>query len=237
MDAKGLHVYVRKTRMWIGQVFDWAVEQAYTQHNPAKDINPAKAFGKHKERHFASVDLGELPAFMLRLSGEGDIASVLACRLLALTWLRTAEVRFGKWTEIQGDTWSIPEERMKMSRDHVVPLSRQAIDLLAELKKRSGPSPYILPAYHRTDRPISENTILALIARIGYKGKMTGHGFRSVACTWANELGWKSDVIERQLAHVERNEVRSAYNRAEYLDSRRSMLQDWADFLDKITAR
>lgn len=234
MDAAGLHVYVRKVRMWVDQVFEWAVENEKATINPAKLINPEKAFGKSKVESFAALTLRDVPEFLQRLAMEGDLQSVLACRLLSLTWVRTIELRMMEWSEIdEGEAlWLIPEGKMKRGKDHLVPLSRQAIALLRELKARSRGSRYVFPSDRTLMRPMSENAVLYLIHRIGYKGKLTGHGFRSIASTWANENGYKPDAIERQLAHVPENKVRSVYNRAEYLPERRAMLQAYADWME-----
>jgi integrase len=231
LDAKGKHDYVRKVRMWLAQVWDWALEQGEATDNPPRAIKPARAFGKQKKEHFAALEPREIPAFMERLAAEGELQSVLALKLLALTWVRTNELRFITWAEIQGDTWIIPAGKMKRRRDHVVPLSDKAQELLAILKPRAGRSEYVFPADHRPDRPISENAVLALLYRMGYRGKMTGHGLRSVASTWANEAGYPPDVIERQLAHVPGDKTRAAYNRSIYLDQRRAMLEAWAAWL------
>jgi integrase len=232
LDAKGRHDYVRKVRMWLAQLWDWAIEQGHATDNPPRSIKPERAFGKKPVEHFAALDLREVPAFMDRLALEGDLQSVLALRLLALTWVRTNELRFMRWDEVQADTWIIPAGKMKRRREHVVPLSRQALALLETLKTRAGSSPYVLPSDHRPDRPISENSVLALLYRMGYKGRLTGHGFRSMGSTWANDSGYPPDVIERQLAHVPADSVRAAYNRAQYIDQRRAMLQAWADWLN-----
>jgi integrase len=232
MDAAGLHQYVRKTRMWASQVFEWAVEHHEAAINPAALINPKKAFGHSKVEHFAALTLPEVPAFMQRLSLEAELQSVLACRLLALTWVRTTELRGMPWSELDGDVWRIPAARMKRKRDHIVPLSTQAQAIFAKLRARARPScPYVFPSEHRDDRPMSENTVLALLARMGYKGRTTGHGFRSIGSTWANERGYAADAIERQLAHTPADKTRAAYNRAEFLPDRRAMLQAFADFL------
>jgi integrase len=231
LDAKGKHDYVRKIRMWLAQVWDWAIEQGEATENPPRSIKPARAFGKRQTEHFAALEPREIPAFMERLAAEGELQSVLALKLLALTWVRTNELRFMCWSEIQGDAWIIPAGKMKRRRDHVVPLSAKAQELLAILKPRAGRSEYVFPADHRPDRPISENAVLALLYRMGYRGKMTGHGLRSVASTWANEAGYPPDVIERQLAHVPGDKTRAAYNRSLYLDQRRAMLEAWAAWL------
>jgi integrase len=232
MDANGLHVYVRKVRMWSGQVFEWAVENGHAQINPAALINPQKAFGKSPVVSFAALDLRDVPEFVQRLSFERDLQSVLACKLLAYTWVRTNELRMMLWTEVDGDTWIIPAGKMKRQKDHVVPLSTQAQEIIAEQKARSAGSVYVFPCDRRIDRPMSENAVLYLLHRMGFKGRMTGHGFRSVGSTWANERGYNPDAIERQLAHVPENKVRAVYNRSAYIEERRRMLQAWADWFD-----
>ncbi len=231
LDAKGHYVYVRRVRMWIGQVFEWAVEHGHATINPAALIRPEKAFGRASVENFPALELRDLPEFFKRLDYERELQSVLACRFLALTWVRTSEMRLARWSEIDGDTWVIPAGKMKRRRDHVVPLSRQALATLAELRQRTR-SDYVFPNDRRDDRPMSENAVLYLLGRMGYKGRMTGHGFRTVASTWANERGYNRDAIERQLAHAPDDKVRSAYNRAEYLPERRRMLQDFADWID-----
>ena len=232
MDAAGLGSYVRKVRMWVSQVFEWAVEQRYSSINPAALIRPEKAFSKTSPEHFAAVDLSEVPELLHRLSLEGRLQSALALRMLAYTWTRTVELRMMEWAEISADLWRVPGAKMKRKKDLLVPLPRQALELLAELRPRCRGSRYVFPAEHRIDRPMSENTVLYLLYRMGYKGRMTGHGWRTVASTWANEAGFKADAIERQLSHTPEDKVRAAYNRAEYLPDRRAMLQAWADWLD-----
>jgi integrase len=237
MDAAGLHVYVRKVRMWIGQVFDWGIENGHATINPAKLINPEKAFGRAPVQNFAALTLREIPDFMARLAMEGELQSVLACKMLALTWVRTIELRMMEWTEIDEDSalWLIPAGKMKRKREHLVPLSRQALGLLKELRARCRGSRYVFPSDRLLSRPMSENAVLYLIHRIGYKGRLTGHGFRSIGSTWANDRGYSPDSIERQLAHVPENKVRSIYNRAEYLVERRQMLQDYGDWMDSFS--
>lgn len=236
MDAAGLQEYVRKTRMWVSQVFEWAVERGECAINPAALIDPRKAFGKKQVEHFAALTLPEVPGFMQRLALEAELNSVLACRLLALTWVRTTELRNMLWSELDGDLWRIPAGRMKRRRDHMIPLSAQALAILKKLRARAGVSPYVFPAEHRDDRPMSENTVLMLLARMGYKGRMTGHGWRTIGSTWANEAGYGADAIERQLAHSPDNKVRAVYNRAEFMDERRAMLAAWAAWLDAAEA-
>lgn len=232
MDAAGKHVYVRKVRMWVGQVFDWATAQGTADTNPAQLIDSRKAFGKARVRNFAALDQRDIPDFLARLAMERELNSVLACRLLALTWTRTKELRMMKWDELEDEYWRIPADTMKAGEYHLVPLSRQAREIIEKMRARSRGSVYVFPAETRLDRPMSENTILYLMYRIGYKGRMTGHGWRAVGSTWANERGYNRDAIERQLAHAPDDRTRAAYNRAMYLDERRKMLQDWADWMD-----
>lgn len=239
MDAAGLHVYVRKVRMWAEQVFEWAVENEYATINPAALIRPDKAFGRAQVESFSALELRDVPDFLQRLAMERELQSVLACRLLGYTWVRTNELRMMEWAEVDIDsaTWLIPAGKMKRKRDHVVPLSRQAVGVIGEMKARSRGGRYVFESDRGKDRPMSENAVLYLIHRIGYKGRMTGHGWRSVASTWANEHGYNPDAIERQLAHVPDNKIRAVYNRAEYLPERREMLQAWSDWLDAIGSR
>jgi len=154
-----------------------------------------------------------------------------------MTFVRPGELRHAEWSEIDLDKaeWRIPAEKMKMREQHIVPLSRQAVAILRELHPLTGAGKYVFPSVRTSARPMSENTVNAALRRLGYaKDEMTGHGFRSMASTLLNEMGWNSDLIERQLAHAERNAVRAAYNRAEYLPERRKMMQAWADYLDKL---
>lgn len=231
MNARGRFVYLRKTRMWLAQAFDYAVERGHMAANPAAGIRTEKAFGKRAVEHFAALRLDEVHEFWRRLAIESELQSVLACRLLAYTWLRTTEVRMLRWSEVGSSSLTIPADRMKRRRDHVVPLSTQAREVLHQLRQRSWGGEYVFPSDHRIDRPISENAVLYLLARMGYGGRMTGHGWRTVASTWANERGYSPDAIERQLAHAPDDAVRAAYNRAEYMPERAKMLQAWADWL------
>lgn len=233
VDRSGRHVLVRKLRRWCNQIFEWGVENRYCDTNPASTIRPERAFGKSEEQHLSALDLRDVPGFLARLRMEGELSSVLACRMLAYTWSRTKELRLMEWSELNRDegVWLVPAHKMKKRRDHLVPLSDQALAIIDEMWNRRRGDRYVFESSRSKSRPMSENAILYVIHRIGYKGRMTGHGWRSVASTWANEKGYNPDAIERQLAHVPQDKVRSAYNRAEYLDQRRKMLQEWADQL------
>ena len=231
IDAAGKAVYVRKVRLWVGMIYDCAIANGWAQASPAAQIDPKRAFSRAKVIAMPALELHEVHPLMRRLAMEKPLQSVLGCRLLALTWLRTGELRTMRWDDLQGDLLRIPGKRIKREKDHVVPLSRQALALVDELRLRRNGSEFVFPSDRRIDRPMSENAILYLLHRLGYKGKMMGHGWRSVASTWANENGHPADAIERQLAHSPTDKVRSAYNRAEYLQQRRAMLQEWADWL------
>ena len=157
---------------------------------------------------------------------------------MAYTFVRTGELRYARWTEFDFDAaqWRIPAERMKMKEEHIVPLSKQVIALLHELKAFTSEGVLVFPGDRVPSKPMSENTILFALYRMGYHSKMTGHGFRGIASTALNEMGYRPDVIERQLAHAERDGVCAAYNHAQYLPERVAMMQHWADYLDAIAA-
>ena len=168
---------------------------------------------------------------------EGYFPLVCALKLAPLVFTRPTELRAAQWKEfdLESGEWRIPAERMKMRRQHLVPLSRQAMFILRELQKYSGEGKFLFPSIRTEVRPISDATMLNALRRMGYqKHEMSVHGFRSIASTLLNELGYNRDWIERQLAHGEQDEVRAAYNYAEYLPERRKMMQDWADYLDGL---
>jgi len=187
------------------------------------------------------MPLDEVPTFLKALEAyDGDQRTRLALRLMVLTFARTTELRAARWSEIENlagsePLWRIPAERMKMKREHIVPLAPQAVAVLRELRALPGSdaSPFLFPSPSR-EGYMSNNTMLYALYRMGYHGRATVHGFRSMASTALNEMGFRPDVIERQLAHQEQNAVRAAYNRAEYLNERRAMMKRWADHLDAI---
>ena len=238
LDGEEKYVYARRIRLWTSMVLGWAMAQGYCDTNVAAEINPKTAFGRKKVKHFAAVKLREMPALMARIGLEKELQSVLAFKMMAYTWVRTKELRLMRWTDIAGDLWRVPESVMKKDREHLVPLSRQAMATLEKLRLRSRGSPNVFPGDRRLDRPMSENAVLYLLGRIGYGGLMTGHGLRTIASTWGNEHGYSPDAIEMALSHSadSRDAVRSAYNQAEYLPQRRQMLQDffnWLEFKDQ----
>jgi integrase len=236
IEHRGAHDLAHRVLQVASQIFRYGVATGQCERDPAPDLRGALT--PHKGRHQAAVTPDELPALLRAIEGYeelGDKLTGYALRLLALTFVRTGELIEATWEEIDldGATWIVPAERMKMKTEHVVPLSRQAVALLRDLKAIGGGSRYVFPG-RNPDKPISNNTMLFALYRLGYKGKMTGHGFRAVASTILNEAGFRPDVIERQLAHCERNDIRGAYNRAEYLPERRAMMQQWADMLDRL---
>ncbi len=240
LNNAGKFVYVKRIRMWAEKLFAWAVEHGHCTINPPALINPRVAFGNRRVKGFAHVSLRELPELLKKIDAEKAQMSVLACRMLALTWVRTGELRGMKWDQIEGNIWRLPEELMKSSREHLVPLPTQAITLLQDLKNRCRNSEYVFPSDRDIDRPITENCVTDLMERIGYRGRMTGHGWRKIGSTWANEQftdegqdRFKPAWIEMQLAHKD-GSIAGVYNSAEYLPQRKRMLQAYADWLDNV---
>ena len=238
IEARGAYDLAHRVLQVCGQVFRYGIATGRCTRNLSTDLRGALT--PHVKKHQSAVRPEELPELLRAIAKydeTGDKQTRLALQLLAQTFVRTNELIGAEWTEFDLDNalWIIPAGRMKMKAEHVVPLARQALAILSELKEISGGSRFVFPGRNR-DKPISNNTMLFALYRMGYKGKMTGHGFRAVASTILNETGFKPDVIERQLAHCERNEVRGAYNRAEYLPERKRMMQHWADYLGSIEA-
>lgn len=238
IESRGAYDLAHRVLQVCGQVFRYGIATGRCTRNLSTDLRGALT--PHKKQHQAAVrpeELAELMRAIARYDETGDKQTRLALQLLAQTFVRTNELIGAEWVEfdLNNALWIIPAGRMKMKAEHIVPLSRQALAMLAELKEISSGSRFVFPGRNR-DKPISNNTMLFALYRLGYKGKMTGHGFRAVASTILNETGFNPDVIERQLAHCERNEVRGAYNRAEYLPERKRMMQHWADYLDGLAS-
>ncbi len=238
VEARGNLETARRVMQICAQVFMYAIATGRAERNPVPDLRGALKTPVVK--HYSFLKASDLPEFLNKLETyEGSVQTRLALRLLLLTFIRTQELRGAKWTEIDWDKadWRIPAERMKMKELHIVPLSKQAIAVLRELQRHSGNRPYIFPNEHNPATFMSENTMLYALYRMGYHSRTTAHGFRSTASTILNEHGFRADVIERQLAHCERNSVRAAYNHAQYLPERRKMMQWWADYLDGIAGK
>jgi integrase len=221
-----------------GQVFRYAIVTARAERNPAADLRGALA--PVKQKHHASItDPIEVGKLLRAIdSYEGHFVTKCALQLAPLFFVRPGELRHAEWDEIDFEKaeWRIPAEKMKMREQHIVPLSTQAIAVINELRPFTGDGKYLFPSRTSAKKPMSENTILAALRRMDYEtDQMTGHGFRSMASTLLNEHGWNRDAIERQLAHAERNNIRAAYNYAEYLPERKEMMQWWADHLTQLS--
>jgi integrase len=196
---------------------------------------PSEILKPREVQHRAALSDAELPAFLVKLDGyDGDPNTVNALHLLMLTATRPGEVRGAVWAEfdLEEALWIIPADRMKMRVEHRVPLSRQAVELLEGMQPLTGGGSLVFPSPFYSSKPLSENTFNSAMARLGYKNQATAHGFRALFSTVANECGWNPDVIERQLAHLERNQVRAAYHRSTYMKDRAQLMQWWADYLD-----
>jgi integrase len=240
MERRGALVALRKVRMWASMVFRYAIATGRAENDPAAPLRGT--FKAHKGGHFAALTKpSELGQLLARIRDyDGSIITRCGLLLLAYTFTRTTELRASEWTEfgLDGASWTIPAERMKTDVSHYVPLSRQALQILVEIRALTGSSRWVFPNERNSQKPMSENTMLYALYRLGYHGRATVHGFRASASTILNEvLGFDKDVVERQLAHKEPNKVRAAYNRAEYLAERREMMQRWADYIDDIASR
>lgn len=238
LDVRGATEKLRKVRQRCGEVWRYAIVTGRAEYNPAPDL--ASAFSPHKKEHYAFLKDEELPDFFKALDAySGSLVVKLAMRLQVLTGLRPGELRQGEWEEIDFDKclWEIPASRMKKRRPHCVPLPKQAIAFLEQLKPITGRYVHIFPGRIHHSKPMSEMAMTVLIRRIGYAGRVTGHGFRHTMSTILHEQGFNTAWIETQLAHVDKNSIRGTYNHAQYIDGRREMLQWYADYLDELAKK
>jgi integrase len=239
IEQRGALELANRAIQYCGQVFMYGIVTGRADRNPANEIKGA--LKTHVKKHFAHLKAIELPEFLEKVKTyNGNLQTKLAVMVLMLTFVRTTELRGATWDEIDLEKaeWRIPAERMKMRRLHLVPLSRQAVAAFKELQRLNGQWQYVFPNPHKPIKHMSENAVLYALYRMGYHNRTTGHGFRHTASTILNESSlFRSDVIERQLAHVQSNKVRGAYNHAEYLPERRKMMQWWADYLDEVAAK
>ena len=221
----------------IGMVFDYAQDAGLLDAHPASGLSRVLQPRKTKQP-MASIDPADAGALFAAIDSYPEAITRLGLQLLAHTFVRVGELRGMRWDELVADdvVWIVPAERMKLRKPHVVPLSRQALAILAQLREMTGDGALVLDSPQRPGHTLSENTFLFALYRLGYRGRMTAHGFRSLASTVLNESGFEPDVIERQLAHQESDAVRAAYNRAEYLPKRREMMQWWADWIEARSA-
>lgn len=239
IEGRGAIEKAHRAHQVCGQIFRYAVATGRAIHDPSAALRGALAPIRTKH-HASIIDPQGVGALLRAIDGyKGSNVSRAALQLAALTFVRPGELRHAEWTEFDFEAaeWRIPAEKMKMREQHIVPLSTQAIEILKDLQPQTGKRQFVFPGEQSPKRPMSENTVNSALRRLGYtKEEMTGHGFRSTASTLLHELGWQHHVIERQLAHAERNKVAASYNFAEYLAERRKLMQAWANHLDKLRA-
>jgi integrase len=238
IDRAGVNETAHRIKQLIQQVFRYGIRKGLIEHNPAGDLRDIIS---HKPVcHHPCIAPAELPALLRDMSAyDGDTLTKAAMRLFLCTFVRTSELIKARWSEIDWarEEWLIPASRMKMRNAHIVPLSRQALATFKELHALTGKHDLVFFSPGNKTKHLSNNAVLSALKRLGYAGRMTGHGFRSLASSILNEQGvFNPDAIERQLAHGDKDEVRSAYNRADYLLERKKMMQAWADYLDTVAS-
>ncbi|HAW2858635.1 TPA: tyrosine-type recombinase/integrase [Escherichia coli] len=236
IEKRGALEKTRKVRQRCGEVFRYAIITGRAEYNPAPDLAIALAIPKQRHHPFLSAE--ELPHFVRDLeSYTGSIITKNATKILMMTGVRTQEMRFATWSEIDliKGIWEIPAERMKMRRPHIVPLSSQVIELFKQLQPITSDYPYVFIGRNDRRKPLSKESVNQVIESLGYKGRTTGHGFRHTLSTILHEMGFESAWIEIQLAHVDKNTIRGTYNHALYLDKRKYMMQKYSDFLMNLS--
>jgi integrase len=237
LEKRGRNETAHRTRQRCGQIFRYAIATGRATRDMTLDLRGALAPVVTKN-HPALTDPDEIGQLLLAIDGyQGHPSTEVALKLAPLVFVRPGELRRAEWTEfdLEGAEWRIPAHKMKMREQHIVPLARQAVELLRSLDPITNRQRYVFSCLRGGDRPMSEVTLTAALRRMGYTGdQMTWHGFRTIASTSLNELGFNPDIIELQLAHAERNSVRAAYNRAQRLAERRKMMQEWADYIDRL---
>ena len=240
IEARGALEIAKRVLQNCSQIMRYAVAHDAATHNPVADVRPSDILKPRKRRNYPRVSEHELPALLRAIDAYvGNEHTCLALQLMALTFVRTSELIGARWREfdLKSARWDIPAERMKMKTPHIVALSSQSLEVLKKLKEISFDREFVFPGDVHSCKPMSNNTILFALYRMGYHGRMTGHGFRGVASTILHEQGWPHEQIELQLAHQERDDTSAAYNHALYLDARAKMMQAWADHLDVLRRR
>ncbi len=234
IEKRGALVKMGKLRRYCSQIFRYAIATGRATMDPVANL--ASTLSVAKPTHHPHLSYAELPEFLSKLCAYNSLLAKSATLLLLLTGVRTLELRAARWDEFDFDNalWTIPEERMKKRRKHQVPLSRQVITILRELQKFTGQYPLVFPGRNDVNKPISEATVNKVLHILGYQGKATGHGFRHTMSTILHEQGFNTAWIEMQLAHVDKNSIRGTYNHAQYLESRREMMQWYADHIDNL---
>ena len=239
IEGRGAATVALLVRQWSSAVFRYAVATLRADADPAAALKGA--IQRPRVQHHKPLTRDQIAEFSKALEQYGGYrATVIALRLMLLTFVRTVELRKAEWIEFDLDRaeWRIPGERMKMREPHIVPLSSQAVELLRELATHTGGRRQLFPNLRNPNEYMTATTLNRALERMGFNGKdsigFSAHGFRATASTMLNEMGFRADVIERQLAHAERNKVRASYNQAEYLEERRQMMQAWAEYLHDI---
>jgi integrase len=232
---------VKRLRQYSSQIFRYAIAHGKAEYNPAGDIS--EALKTRKSEHFKSMPFDKLPDFLNQIETNDDrlyMQTRLALKLMVLTFTRKTELSHAKWDEVdfKNKVWTVPAERMKMGKEHIVPLARQSLEIFKQLKEMNEGWDYVFPSMQKPKQPMHEDTILRAIYRLGYKGIATIHGFRSLAMTLIMEkLGYRYEVPDLQLAHEKTDKIRAAYDRAEFMSERIKMMQDWADYIDKLRGK
>jgi integrase len=239
VESRGAVSIALLVRQWSSAIFRYAVATLRADGDPAAALRGA--IQRPKVEHHKPLSREQIKDFMAAVDVYGGYrTTVIALRLMLLMFVRTVELRKAEWAEIDLERaeWRIPAERMKMREPHIVPLSGQAVAMLKELRSYTGGRPMLFPNYRRPKGCMTATTLNRALERMGFNGKgsigFSAHGFRATASTILNEMGYRSDVIERQLAHADRDKVRASYNHAEYMKERRGMMQDWATYLDSL---
>lgn len=237
IEERGAIETAHRVKQICGQVFRYAISTGRAERDPSADLKGALTSVKPKT--MATItDPKKVGCLMRAIDGyHGHLITRCALKLAPLTFVRPGELRHAEWEEIdvEAGIWKIPASKMKMDRPHIVPLSRQVVVIIEEIRPLTGEGKYVLPSLRSVVKPMSENTVNAALRGMGYsKEQITGHGFRGMASTLLYENGWSGDAIELQLAHAEGNSVKAAYNHAEHLEKRKKMMQWWADYLDKL---
>jgi integrase len=238
VEVRGRHETAKRMRATCSQVFRYAIATARADRDVAIDLKGALTVPKVTHRAAITSPRGA-GALLRTIEGfDGHAMTLAALRLLPHVFVRPGELRYAEWADfdLEKAVWTIPAHKTKMRRVHAIPLSRQALDVIASIETDVAYSSYLFPSLRSARRPMSENTINGALRRLGYaQNEMTGHGFRAMAATLLNEMGkWNPDAIERQLAHADNNAVRRAYTRGEYWDERVRMMQHWSDYLDQL---
>lgn len=241
VEVRGRYETARRLRSTFSSVLRYAIATGRAKRDVTVDLRGALIAPKVTHRA-AIIEPTKIGALLRAIEGyEGQPAVEYALKIAPHVFVRPGELRNAEWDEFDAEeaVWTIPASKMKMGREHKVPLSKQVLDLLERLYAVTGNSRYLFPSVRSNDRPISENTVNAALRRLGYdKTEMTGHGFRALASTLLNESRkWHPDAIERQLAHIENNDVRRAYLRGAHWPERVRMMQYWSDYLDQLRAK